>query len=199
MAGGGGPNTRSAGPAERAAIKPPRFASLRLSDVVIAVLLVLLVFEAISFLFVGRLNRDEGWYLYAARLVYHGQVPYRDFAFFQMPLVAYLYGLPQVVLGSGILAGRFTSLLFSAVAVAVGLRLAGRFGGPAALAGVLLLTVLNPSLMAAYTSARAEAPSIAFTMAALFFLITPPKSPFLRRSEERRVGKECRSRWSPYH
>ena len=29
-----------------------------------------------------------------------------------------------------------------------------------------------------------------------------PKEPdffFLPRSEERRVGKECRSRWSPYH
>ena len=26
---------------------------------------------------------------------------------------------------------------------------------------------------------------------------TKPDSPF--RSEERRVGKECRSRWSPYH
>ena len=25
------------------------------------------------------------------------------------------------------------------------------------------------------------------------------KSMTLRRSEERRVGKECRSRWSPYH
>src|SRR5256885_10252160 len=25
------------------------------------------------------------------------------------------------------------------------------------------------------------------------------KSPTLIRSEERRVGKECRSRWSPYH
>ena len=24
-------------------------------------------------------------------------------------------------------------------------------------------------------------------------------TPFLHRSEERRVGKECRSRWSPYH
>jgi len=23
--------------------------------------------------------------------------------------------------------------------------------------------------------------------------------PAIRRSEERRVGKECRSRWSPYH
>src|SRR5688572_33197322 len=32
----------------------------------------------------------------------------------------------------------------------------------------------------------------------------PPKTPTrpadpVRRSEERRVGKECRSRWSPYH
>ena len=26
----------------------------------------------------------------------------------------------------------------------------------------------------------------------------PPKAP-VQRSEERRVGKECRSRWSPYH
>ena len=26
-----------------------------------------------------------------------------------------------------------------------------------------------------------------------------PKSDILQRSEERRVGKECRSRWSPYH
>src|SRR5258707_8151491 len=29
---------------------------------------------------------------------------------------------------------------------------------------------------------------------------TPPIFlPLLERSEERRVGKECRSRWSPYH
>ena len=25
------------------------------------------------------------------------------------------------------------------------------------------------------------------------------RSEFAERSEERRVGKECRSRWSPYH
>src|SRR2546430_6458397 len=29
-------------------------------------------------------------------------------------------------------------------------------------------------------------------------LLTPP-DPLDDRSEERRVGKECRSRWSPYH
>src|ERR1039457_1087015 len=27
----------------------------------------------------------------------------------------------------------------------------------------------------------------------------PPWTPHMMRSEERRVGKECRSRWSPYH
>src|ERR1039458_9951024 len=27
----------------------------------------------------------------------------------------------------------------------------------------------------------------------------PFKKPYSARSEERRVGKECRSRWSPYH
>src|SRR3712207_2121096 len=29
--------------------------------------------------------------------------------------------------------------------------------------------------------------------------ILPADRPFAERSEERRVGKECRSRWSPYH
>ena len=30
-------------------------------------------------------------------------------------------------------------------------------------------------------------------------ILTPPEKASLWRSEERRVGKECRSRWSPYH
>jgi len=29
--------------------------------------------------------------------------------------------------------------------------------------------------------------------------ITNEKQVIVKRSEERRVGKECRSRWSPYH
>lgn len=31
----------------------------------------------------GNLNQDEGWYLYAARLISAGKMPYRDFAFTQ--------------------------------------------------------------------------------------------------------------------
>ena len=33
----------------------------------------------------------------------------------------------------------------------------------------------------------------------LFFKVPVFISVFAGRSEERRVGKECRSRWSPYH
>ena len=40
------------------------------------------------------------------------------------------------------------------------------------------------------TSIEANAPHI-------FHLVDPKRR--LLRSEERRVGKECRSRWSPYH
>ena len=32
-----------------------------------------------------------------------------------------------------------------------------------------------------------------------FFAVTKAVHNALQRSEERRVGKECRSRWSPYH
>ena len=31
------------------------------------------------------------------------------------------------------------------------------------------------------------------------YVVTPTIKEIARRSEERRVGKECRSRWSPYH
>ena len=31
------------------------------------------------------------------------------------------------------------------------------------------------------------------------YLLSAGAPPVLLRSEERRVGKECRSRWSPYH
>ena len=39
----------------------------------------------------GGLNQDEGWYLYAAQLVGEGQLPYRDFFFTQGPLFPIVY------------------------------------------------------------------------------------------------------------
>src|SRR5947209_681967 len=80
----------------------------------------------------GLPNADEGWYLYAARLVYQGQLPYRDFAFTQSPLLPYVYGLPQLLFGPSLLVGRLTSaamwLVTVVLAVGVARRLGGRFG-----------------------------------------------------------------------
>jgi len=44
------------------------------------------------------------------------------------------------------------------------------------------------------TAAANVQPPPAYTVAAAM-----PRNVVTHRSEERRVGKECRSRWSPYH
>ena len=55
---------------------------------------------------------------------------------------------------------------------------------------------LNPTV----TEMVIEAPLIAKKAKAGQFIIIRAKEDSERiRSEERRVGKECRSRWSPYH
>src|SRR2546430_5507602 len=57
--------------------------------------------------------------------------------------------------------------------------------------------VTSPDLSAVQVSGSSVAPKQAkLTWAAI--AKTAPKPPPVR-SEERRVGKECRSRWSPYH
>ena len=69
------------------------------------------------FLYVGyftitfaQLNSDEGWYLYAAKQVYQGQRLYQDFAYSQMPLLPYVYGL-GLLLWKSMYAGRLISFL----------------------------------------------------------------------------------------
>lgn len=72
----------------------------------------------------SRLELDEGFYLTAGSHVFEGQVPYRDFPFFQGPLSAYVYGISQWAVGPGILSGRATSFLLFAISLSAGIRLA---------------------------------------------------------------------------
>ncbi len=72
----------------------------------------------------GELNQDEGWYLYAARLVAEGQFPYRDFAFTQGPMLPLVYAAlhPLLLEGAGLAGGRIlTALLGLAAALAAAL------------------------------------------------------------------------------
>src|SRR5438132_12100023 len=60
--------------------------------------------------------------------------------------------------------------------------------------------LLSPQLTAFFTSAPIRASSAAVnSFSAKAVGHTAPSSRFAARSEERRVGKECRSRWSAYH
>lgn len=71
----------------------------------------------------GGLNQDEGWYLYAARLVGEGKVPYRDFFFTQGPILPYVYSAMPI---HGLLSGRLSTLVFSLFSVFVAIAFARR-------------------------------------------------------------------------
>ncbi len=61
----------------------------------------------------GNLNQDEGWYLYAARSVASGAVPYRDFFFTQGPVMPHVYGLlARLWSPYGVLGGRLMTVFF---------------------------------------------------------------------------------------
>lgn len=64
-------------------------------------------------LYFGDLNHDEGWYLYAARQVSRGILPYRDFCFTQAPLLPLIYGILKPLWeGAGIAGGRLVTVFF---------------------------------------------------------------------------------------
>ncbi len=97
------------------------------------------VLSSSLFVYLGQVNSDEGWYLYASQLVYAGQLPYRDFAFTQTPLLPYVYGVAQQLFSSSIYLGRIVTVLCSAMAFWLGAQLAGRYGGALASAVTALL------------------------------------------------------------
>ncbi|MFI5052772.1 MAG: hypothetical protein ACHQDE_00295 [Acidimicrobiia bacterium] len=120
----------------------------------------------------GRLNGDEGWYLYAARLVYRGQLPYHDFSFTQMPLLPYLYGPLQLITPS-LYTGRVVSLVLGTAAVALCVRVAWREGGRPAAAAVALLCVAAPTAVYNLTLTKTYA-LVAFFLAALLATLLSP-------------------------
>ena len=80
----------------------------------------------------GGLNQDEGWYLYAAQLVYDGQLPYRDFFFTQGPTMPFVYSVlsPLWRLDAsplhGLLGGRVVTLAIGLAATLVAMALVRR-------------------------------------------------------------------------
>lgn len=108
-------------------------------------------------LFFRRVNLDEGWYLGAAQLVYTGKTLYRDFAYTQTPLLPYVYGLLQPLIGLGLYQGRLLTVLLGMTAWLLSARSAYRMGGwPAALCCLgLLATSFFAAAQYTYTATYA--------------------------------------------
>ncbi len=127
---------------------------------------------SLVFVFRGRLNADEGWYLYGSRLAWRGQLPYADFAFPQMPLTAYVYGLGQTITAS-LYVGRLTSLVLGVAAVALSVRVAWREAGKAAAVAVAVLVVAFPTGVYNLTLTKTYALA-AFLLAVVLAALTSP-------------------------
>jgi len=101
--------------------------------------IVLYVSLSLIYILIGQLNADEGFYLLASKLVFQGHIPYRDFAFTQMPLLPYIYGIPQSLFASSIILGRATSVLFSIVAFSIWVYIGRRRAGIVGSSSIALL------------------------------------------------------------
>ena len=74
----------------------------------------------------GGLNQDEGWYLYAANLVSEGRMPYRDFFYTQGPLLPIAYSPFRFVWDC---AGLLGARIFTALIGVAGIFVASCFAG----------------------------------------------------------------------
>jgi Dolichyl-phosphate-mannose-protein mannosyltransferase len=95
---------------------------------------------------VRPLDGDEGYYTTAARLVWEGKVPYRDFSYPQGILLPYIYSWVWAVHPHSLVAMRFVSVACGAIAVllwGIWLLSAQRFTTAVALA-TFAVVVFNP-------------------------------------------------------
>jgi hypothetical protein len=81
-------------------------------------------------LWFGPLNQDEGWYLYAARLMAQGKLPFIDFASTQGPVMPFVYALLWAPLqGLGLVGGRLVTVALGWGAAGLAALLAARLAG----------------------------------------------------------------------
>lgn len=105
-----------------------------------AVLFVLLVLFDVIFL---RIEKDEGAYAYAFRLVGEGLLPYHDFSYIESPALPYYYAFLLWAPGVSILSVRVLGAVTGLAGLLLLVRCAARAGGETAAALTALLLFTN--------------------------------------------------------
>ena len=113
---------------------------MRAAAAVSAVLFVLLVFFDVIFL---RIEKDEGAYAYAFRLVGEGLLPYHNFSYIESPALPYYYASLLWAPGVSILSVRVLGAVTGLAGLLLLVRCAARAGGETAAAITALLLFTN--------------------------------------------------------
>ena len=118
----------------------------------------------------GGVNQDEGWYLYAANLVAEGKMPYRDFFYTQGPMLPYVYSVFAPIWGTyGVLGARIFTLALGLLGIVFAADLARRLApdGRGETAALTVVLLLGSNLYHLYYLAIPKT----YALAALFVLI----------------------------
>ena len=118
----------------------------------------------------GGLNQDEGWYLYAANLVQEGKMPFRDFFYTQGPVLPYVYSAFTGIWKScGLLGARLFTLTLGAAGIVFAAALARRHApeGTRTAAALTVCLLLGANLYHLYFLALPKT----YALASLFVLI----------------------------
>ena len=132
-------------------------------------------------IWMGGLNQDEGWYLYAANLVSEGCVPYRDFFYTQGPLMPIVYSAAVSIWQNyGLLGARVFTLLLGFIAIAFFALVAYRSSESreqGRMAAWITIALLSTNLYHLYYVAIPKTYALASLFVALgFYLLTFKKS-----------------------
>ena len=107
------------------------------------VALVALAVLAAAAVWMGGLNQDKGWYLYAANLVADGKTPYSDFFYTQGPALPYVYApFSWIWRSSGLLGARIFTLVLGLAGIVFFAMLAWRLAPSGRKPHAALVTLL---------------------------------------------------------
>ena len=122
-------------------------------------------------LYWGEVNQDEGWYLYAARLVAEGRQPYVDFASTQGPVMSYVYAMANPLMTKwGVAGGRLFTAGLGLATVCLAAWLARRAAGGTAAFVAFCLVGINVYQSYFFTVVKTYALAALFVVAGFLLL-----------------------------
>jgi hypothetical protein len=148
--------------------------------VMAAISVALAAMLAAAAVWLGALNQDEGWYIYAASLVAENKLPYRDFFFTQAPLMPLVYSAFSLAWESmGLLGARLVTAVIGIFSIVFTLGIARNLApqGSRAYAALTAFLVTGCNLYHLYYLSIPKTYALASLFVMLgYYLLTLPRA-----------------------